>query len=296
MRVMHAKEGYLAPLLAEMGPSILRHWGPLYDVAPDGPVGRWAQNIWREAHIQRFESISDAAKILRNIQRNWALVPPESHFRRAKLIEEKLPLMKPRAVVFTDPPPTSPMGGWTLVDAHHLLYSADCSSPYPRGEVSFLENKTDPPSRAYLKLWEFFHLSQRWPKQGERCLDLGASPGGWTWVLDQLGADVIGVDKAPLEIDFSGRVQFIQESAFAVDPHRFGPVDWLFSDVICYPERLLGLVEKWVKAGTVRNFVCTIKFQGEDGDDVLDEFLKIQGAELRYLYHNKHEIMFSRLE
>ena len=30
----------------------------------------------------------------------------------------------------------------------------------------------------------------------------------------------------------------------------------------CYPKRLFALVEKWRAAGTVRRFVCTVKFQG----------------------------------
>ena len=65
---------------------------------------------------------------------------------------------------------------------------------HPRfgGEYEFQEDKTSPPSRAYLKLWELFTRLGHWPRSGERVLDLGASPGGWTFVLaNQLGANVV---------------------------------------------------------------------------------------------------------
>ena len=117
-----------------------------------------------------------------------------------------------------------------------------------------------PPSRAYLKLWELFTLLDQRPGRGDFCLDLGASPGGWTWVLQRLGAQVLSVDKAPLDPSVARlpNVEERHESAFALEPRSVGRVDWLFSDVICYPTRLLALVKKWLEAGTVRRFACTI--------------------------------------
>src|SRR5690606_4355297 len=131
-------------------------------------------------------------------------------------------------------------------------------------EARFVEDADGPPSRAYLKLWEAFTRLGVRPAPGERCLDLGASPGGWTWVLAELGARVTSVDKAPLDPRVAGRpeVEVRQESAFGLDPAEVGDVDWLFSDVICYPERLLGLVRRWMASGRVRRLVCTVKFQG----------------------------------
>jgi 23S rRNA (cytidine2498-2'-O)-methyltransferase len=72
-------------------------------------------------------------------------------------------------------------------------------------------------------------------------------------------------------------------------------VDWLFSDVICYPARLLALVQRWIAAGTARNIVCTVKFQGATDHEVAAQFAAIEGAVLFHGAHNKHELMFARL-
>ena len=85
-------------------------------------------------------------------------------------------------------------------------------------------------------------------------------------------------------------------SAFALEPRDVGPVDWLFSDIICYPSRLLALVERWHAAGTVRNFVCTIKFQGETDHGVVRSFLALPGAQVMHLHNNKHELTFALVE
>jgi len=69
-------------------------------------------------------------------------------------------------------------------------------------------------------------------------------------------------------------------------------VDWLFSDVICYPQRLLGLIERWRAEGAAPNFVCTIKFQGSDEHEAARAFAAIPGARLLHLHHNKHELTF----
>src|SRR5262249_8932354 len=133
-----------------------------------------------------------------------------------------------------------------------------------------------------------------WPAPGERCLDLGASPGGWTWVLAKLGAEVLAIDKAPLDPKVAAMpgVAWRGESAFALEPDSVRPIDWLCSDIACYPVRLLRLVERWRSSGLVRNFVCPLKFQGATDHDTVAAFATIPGAELLHLHHNKHELTF----
>src|SRR5262249_27234789 len=147
------------------------------------------------------------------------------------------------------------------------------------------------------KLWEALTVLGRHPQPGERCLDLGSSPGGWTWVLQSLGARVVSVDKAPLapEIAALPRVEFRRASAFAPDAREGGAARWRFSGVVCYPARLLGLVERWLESGLARNLVCTLKFQGATDHATARCFAAIPGARLLHLHHNKHELTWVRL-
>nr|MDP9196734.1 hypothetical protein [Pseudomonadota bacterium] len=78
-------------------------------------------------------------------------------------------------------------------------------------------------------------------------------------------------------------------------PEDVGPVDWFCSDVICYPERLLRLVQTWRDSGLVRNFVCTIKFQGPTDHATARAFAAIPGSRLMHLHHNKHELTWISL-
>lgn len=289
-----AAEGFEAELEREIGPVRERYGRLLLSPGPEKPAA-WAQNVWRDPVILKIESIGDGAKQLRAIQRNWAMYDFQLH-RRAGLIQEKLPHVSGKPVVFPSPVPTAPLGSWTLIDENHILASADCSSPYKNGMIEFVEDKEGPPSRAYLKLWDAFTVTGQRPGAGETCLDLGACPGGWTWVLAKLGCNVISVDKAPLDPKVMAMpgVTYRQESAFGLDPQSVGKVDWLFSDIICYPSRLLTLVQKWIDSGLARNFCCTIKFQGETDFDTAAAFAAIPGSTLRHLSQNKHELTWMK--
>jgi 23S rRNA (cytidine2498-2'-O)-methyltransferase len=251
----------------------------------------WAANIWHDCAELPVSSIGAAAQALRDVQRNWAMYAPLYH-RRAALIQERLPHVSAKPIVFPAAAPTAPLGSWTLLAPDRMLIAARCSSPFPNGEVAFVEDKAGPPNRAYLKLWEALVRLGRWPQAGECCLDLGASPGGWTWVLAWLGAKVLAVDKAPLEPAVAAMpgVEWRGESAFALEPESVGTVDWLLSDIVCYPARLLRLVERWRASGLVKNFVCTIKFQGPTDHAAAAAFAAIPGAQVLHLHHNKHEL------
>lgn len=293
-------EHTLAEELARRGATI-NAWHARLALSPDLPVpATWALNVWRDPRTERIASIADAAAKLRALQRNWAAYAP-LHHRRATLIAARLPHVSARPIAFPAPAPTAPLGAWTLLDPATLLASPDCTAPFPNGEARFVEDRTGPPSRAYLKLWETLCLLRRWPLPGESCLDLGAAPGGWTWALARLGARVIAVDRAPLEPAVAALpgVSVRRESAFGLDPavwrRAHGPADWLCSDVIAYPARLLRLVRAWIDADAARNIVCTIKFQGATDHEAAEAFAAIPGAWLRHVAHNKHELMFARL-
>lgn len=291
-----APEGFVADLLKELGENVIAVYDRLVLARDPGKPVAWAANVWLDPIVIPISSIGDAAKKLRDIQRNWALYPFALH-RRAALITEKLPKVSAKPLVFGTSAPKAPLGSWTLIDANTLLASPKCSSAFPNGEPQFVENHIGSPSRAYLKLWEAFTVLGVHPVDGDFCVDLGASPGGWTWVLQTLGARVLSVDKAPLDEKVSSlpNVEYRCESAFALDPKSVGHVDWLFSDIICYPKRLLTLVQKWMTEGDVSHFVCTIKFQGETDFEVMRKLAAIPGSRLIHLHHNKHELTWVKL-
>lgn len=246
----------------------------------------WSLDTWTAPIEHAAASVKSTADLLRAQQRNWALYAA-THHRRAALIEARLPPVKAAPLVFPAPAPTAHLGAWTLLDANRLLASATKSSPFPNGACRFIEDRIGPPSRAYLKLWEALTILGAHPGPGDDCLDLGASPGGWTWVLAQLGATVTAVDKSPLDPAIAALPTVTQaiDSAFALEPR---PVDWLVCDVIAYPARTLALLERWLPFA--RNIVCTIKFQGDTDHDTADRIEALSGIRLLHLFHNKHEL------
>ena len=290
-----APEGFVPDLVAELGDGVSEVHDRLVLVPGPPRPAAWVANIWHEPERISIASIGDAVKRLRAVQRNWALYS-FAHHRRARLIADQLPKVSAKPLVFGAPAPTAPLGSWTLLDPGTLLAAGHCSSPFPNGEVSFIEDRAVPPSRAYLKLWELFTLLGERPRAGELCLDLGSSPGGWSWVLQSLGARVISVDKAPLDPRIAGLpgIEYRQESAFALEPKSVPRINWLFSDVICYPRRLLALVERWLAAGVCERFVCTLKFQGSTDHETARRFAAIPHSRLLHLHNNKHELTWIR--
>ena len=83
------------------------------------------------------------------------------------------------------------------------------------------------------------------------------------------------------------------ESAFALDPASVGA-----GRLAVLRHRLLSGAaaarwsRRWRSSGLVRNFVCTIKFQGETDHDAAAAFAAIPGAQVLHLHHNKHELTF----
>jgi 23S rRNA (cytidine2498-2'-O)-methyltransferase len=295
MDVLNAT-AYLAPegleelLLAELRDVEEVHGRLVLAAGPRQPA-RWAQNVWLRPRRIAVRSIADAAAKLRAIQRNWTPYSFRLH-RRAALIAERLPHVSAKPLEFPAPAPRAPLGSFTLLEPDLVLASAECSSPFPNGEAAFVEFHDGPPSRAYLKLWEALTLLGRRPGTGERCLDAGASPGSWSWALARLKARVVAIDRAPLDphvIALPG-VESRKGSAFSIQPRGGERFDWIFSDVICYPERLWRWVKEWLDSGQAGNFVCTLKFQGREHYKAIDLFDAVPGSRVVHLSANRHEL------
>lgn len=290
-----AVSGFEEQLMQELASSsrakIIAQLGDLFicDHAPKvEPL--WARNHWRDARVLSFASIADAAKQLKALQRHWASYSFQLH-RRSELIAQSVSKKYMKSRDFEKDRNPSPLGSFSLLDASTLIASAHCSSPFANGLPHFKEFHEGPPSRAYLKIFEALTLAGKTPSAEDTCLELGASPGGWTWALINLGAKVIAYDRSDLApyLMASSLVDFRRGDAFAATPECVGKISWLFSDVICYPRRLLEYVKLWMDSGLCENYVCTLKFQGAEHYDVIPEFRSLPGK-LVHLAANKHEL------
>jgi 23S rRNA (cytidine2498-2'-O)-methyltransferase len=184
-----------------------------------------------------------------------------------------------------------------LLEQNLLLYSASCSAEVPNGEFIFAEDKKGPPNRAYLKIWEALMRARHFPTADDTCLELGASPGGWTYVLAKLCKKVVAIDRSPLDprMNQFKNIDFQSGNAFAALPGKFPEVTWLFSDVICYPDKLYEFVLLWLEAKPQCRMMCTIKFQGGEHYGWAAKFAAIPGSEVVHLFHNKHELTWMKL-
>jgi 23S rRNA (cytidine2498-2'-O)-methyltransferase len=194
--------------------------------------------------------------------------------------------------------PLKKLGSFLLLSENEMLASAHCSQTVPQGDLSFVEDKGSPPTRAYLKLWEAFTRLGVRPGPGESCIDIGSCPGGWTGVIAKLGARVVSVDRSEIapEVMALPGVEFIQGNAFTLNPRKFEKFDWVFSDVISEPAKLLELVQRWMEVHPDANYLCSVKFRGATDFRIMNAFMRIPGSSMIHLNQNKHEVTWFRLK
>lgn len=288
--------GFCEPPTAVYGDLLYYAQFPRERLCAPGDFPYWARTVMLEPLLILFDSIGGAAASLRALQRSWAPYQYQ-FFRRAQLIQEKLPYVNLKVRAFPVHIPDSPIGLYTLIDKNTMIASARTTSALPAGRLVFAEDHENPPSRAYLKLQESLTMAQLLngtplPKAGERCFEAGACPGGWTWVLVNLGASVYAVDRAELApaLMKNPLVTFRAHDAFTLPPSEIGCCDWVFSDVICYPERLYTWVCGWLESGLVKNMICTIKMQGKTDWRIIQQFADIPESRILHLNYNKHEL------
>lgn len=166
--------------------------------------------------------------------------------------------------------------------------------PFPRGELPVAEDKAAP-SRAFAKLLEAESRLGIRISAGDECIDLGASPGSWSYAALARGANVTAVDRSDLRDDLMRhpRLRFHRGDAFKFTPES--QTGWLLCDVIAAPQRSIGLLIDWLRHRRMSKFVVTIKFKGEDEYPLIDQ-LKHMAAPLCHEFHlarlcaNKNEI------
>lgn len=250
----------------------------------------WWKAYWKNARVQKIQSIGDAVRFLRSQGGVWTPYFLQDS-RRTQLIASELRSPKGGKIPLGKILPDGKMGGFTLMSHDELLYSSDIS-PNIAGERMEFSDDEAAPSRAHLKIWEALTRLRKFPGKGSLVADFGSSPGGWTRALAMMGCEVYSYDKAELDpaVMALPNVHFEKRDIFKIKPQELPKLEWFFSDVIAYPEKLREFVLGLMAAGTARNYVVTIKFQGQTDFSALQKWRDIPGSLCVHLQANKHEL------
>ncbi len=156
------------------------------------------------------------------------------------------------------------------------------------------------PSRSYLKIEEAFHMFGHEPQKGDRVIDLGAAPGGWSYSALKRGASVIAIDNGPLRepVNSHPRMCHLRNNALTYAHNYDDAVDWLLCDILESPEIILNLLRRWLKERWCRYFVVNLKVGRFDPIVLLKEIKDERDGILPYckhllirqLYHDREEI------
>jgi 23S rRNA (cytidine2498-2'-O)-methyltransferase len=204
--------------------------------------------------------------------------------------------------------PTKPMLRLFFKDSTQVLVGVDSPSlraPWTMG-IARLKSPASAPSRSTLKLEQAFghFLGTDWRTQLEDChtgVDLGASPGGWTWQLVNQQMNVYAIDNGPMDKQLmaTGLVDHLEEDGFVWTPKN--TVDWLVCDMVEKPMRVAKLMYEWLDQRHARYAIFNLKLPMKKRfHEWLDikEYLDIQISQnhpkailkAKHLYYDREEI------
>jgi 23S rRNA (cytidine2498-2'-O)-methyltransferase len=158
------------------------------------------------------------------------------------------------------------------------------------------------PSRSFLKAEEAFAVLGQSPQRGELVVDLGASPGGWSFSAAERGATVCAVDNGPLRAGAleHPHITHIREDAFRYRPPGGRRCDWLLCDLLEDPNRVVEqILLPWLDAGWCRQFVVNLKVGKMDPVELLRRLRAVESTglnqrcehlKIRQLFHDREEI------
>jgi 23S rRNA (cytidine2498-2'-O)-methyltransferase len=162
------------------------------------------------------------------------------------------------------------------------------------------------PSRSAAKLAEAFVVflgdgASEVLRPGMRAVDLGAAPGGWSWLLAQKGLRVTAVDNGPLKgaAATDPLIAHVRADGLAFRPRR--PVDWLVCDIVERPARIAELVADWIAEGAARGAIFNLKLPMKKRDEEVTRCAEVIATRLaregvahdfalRQLYHDREEV------
>ncbi len=199
----------------------------------------------------------------------------------------------------------------------HLFFSSatECAlglsqgsegSSWPMG-IPRLRFPKDAPSRSTLKLAEAF-IALLTPEEqkstlraGLQAVDLGASPGGWTWQLVSRGMRVSCIDNGPMapQVHATGLIEHLRVDGFTWKPRK--TVEWMVCDMIEQPARIAPLMAEWIIGNRCRRSIFNLKLpmkqrhaELERCIGLIDAKMKAVGIKytlrIKHLYHDREEV------
>jgi 23S rRNA (cytidine2498-2'-O)-methyltransferase len=180
---------------------------------------------------------------------------------------------------------------------------AATGSPRPMG-IPRLRMPAGAPSRSTQKLAEAFATfldddEASVLRAGQRAVDLGAAPGGWSWQLAHRGLRVTAVDNGALkgEVARDPLVTHVRADGFRYRPKR--AVDWVVCDIVDQPSRVAALMARWIGERLARHAIFNLKLPMKEryaaveaAAATIDAGLGDTEATLRFrqLYHDREEV------
>jgi 23S rRNA (cytidine2498-2'-O)-methyltransferase len=180
------------------------------------------------------------------------------------------------------------------------------SSPFYMG-IPRLKFPRSAPSRSTLKLEEafFIFLSQKeretFLREGMTAVDLGASPGGWSYQFVRRNIYVTAIDNGPMDkaLMQTELVNHIKTDGFTYVPKSSS--DWMVCDIADQPMRIAKLAGKWIQEGWCRHTIFNLKLpmkkrypEVKACEEVIRKMLDDSGIRyslsIKQLYHDREEV------
>jgi 23S rRNA (cytidine2498-2'-O)-methyltransferase len=184
---------------------------------------------------------------------------------------------------------------WYL--GHHRAISRAACWPGGIPEITLPDYAV---SRAYLKMEEAIRWSGLPMRKGNRCAEIGCSPGGASQALLDRGLKVMGIDPAevaPVLLE-NPRFTHVRKRGAELRRREFRDVDWLTADINVAPQYTLDTVQAIVThpAVAIRGLLLTLKLVEWQLANELPEYLErirswgYAKVEARQLAHNRQEV------
>lgn len=283
-----------SPLVFERGRWMQPAWIPATDLRPvrretllkvfgeDGPDGPFGIR-----HADTGSADEKAGRRSRGIARDLVRTAKRERFPWAGLVREKN--QKRGSVLHLALLPEGLFCGWTRFD-----------------EERSYRMKDDPeaPSRSFMKVEEAWSRMGESPQPGQRVVDLGAAPGGWSYACLKRGAHVTAVDRGPMKIPSLGSLpgELFQrlEDGLTFTPDN-PAVDWLLGDMLVPPGPAQGLLRRWLENRWARRIVLNVKIPQQQAWSAIKPLVESLNSmapnlNVRHLYHDRREVtVFGRL-